>query len=95
MIDGMNGVLSLDQALKIIELENLNALRLGVSRIGYELHEIRDQIDSYYADDPVDLRAIASKLETIDKTLFDTLGSAETGDALRAITDIAEHIADT
>ena len=42
-----------------------------------------DEMDGYELADMV-CRALGS----IDKTLFDTLGSAETGDALRALAEL-------
>ena len=74
--------ITLDQALRIIEAGEIWRIASNLYGISNTLDEIRTDISE---DVSVSLDLTHKRLNEIEQTLFDTLGSAKTGAALDAI----------
>lgn len=80
-----------DQALQLILIEQI--WRVGSSF--YQVVESIDELREVFAEDVADsLQLMHNRLNEIDHTLFDTLGSSKTGAALDAVTQIADTLSE-
>ena len=91
MKDEGNPVLTMDQALEIIKIAEIRKINVFCAQLGSELSEIEADIDNNLIPD---LALVASRINELERTLYDTLGSYKTGAALDALAQLPDVIKD-
>ena len=88
---GNDSELTLDQALEIIKIEQIGK----IASICFLTHETLEKIRISLNDDiSYSVSIIGSRLNEVAKTLFDTLGSSKTDDALDALINLSNEMTD-